>query len=277
MGNVEYSTDNANYRQLYTIHTMPIKDSIFDRDKFDSIDAVVLEAYHSEDWFKLLWQSLFKKHHDVVFDAVQRTGKPLYVVDVLTTPAGRGFEDIVTLLPDFVGLVLVYDGIKKAKKQIKEKKEMTRRQFLKFWGSQSAKVIGGAYLGADLVCRNYAIQTGDNPELLARLNSSRMHLVPTPQFELRNAITARKVEEFIAPELKQKLGRKPNIVLVYGAGHSGLKEDVRHQELRNFYLGLYRRLGFPGIDTTYLDTITNVSINPEGNFSLEHRDANLFD
>ncbi len=153
---------------------------------------------------------------------------------------------------------------------------MSRRQFFKFWGSQSAKVIGGTYLGLDLVCRNYAIQTGDNPELLARINSSRMHLIPTPQFELRNAITARKVEEFIAPELRQKLGRKPNVLLVYGAGHSGLKEDIEHQRLRNFYIGLYSRLGFPGIDSTYLDTVTNVSIGQNGDFSLEHRKSDLF-
>jgi len=276
MGNVEYSTENANYKQIYTIHTLPIKDTIFDRDKFDSIDAVVLEAYHSEEWFKLLWESPFKKHHSVVFDSVQRTGKPLYVVDVLTTPVGRGFEDIATLIPDFTGLILLYDGVSKVKRQIKEKKEMSRRQFLKFWATQTSKVVGGAYLGADLICRNYPIQTGDNLEFLARINSSRMHLIPTPQFELRNSITARKVEEFIAPELKGKLGKKPNIVLVYGAGHSGLREDIQHPGLRNFYLGLYKRLGFPGIDTTYLETITNVSINQEGNFSLEHRNANLF-
>jgi hypothetical protein len=153
---------------------------------------------------------------------------------------------------------------------------MTRRQFLRFWGAQTAKIVGGAYLGSDLVCRNYVMQTGENPETLARLNSSRMHLIPTPQFELRNAISARKIEEYIVPELQKQLGRNPRVVLVYGAGHSGLKEDLQHPNLRNFYLRIYSALGFPGIDTTYLDTVTDLSIDQKGQYALNHRKANLF-
>lgn len=276
MSSVEYSTENADYRQVYAVHTMPVRDSVFDDKNFDSVDAVVLEAYHSEEWFEKLWKSGYKKHHDAVFQNAQRTNKPVYVTDVLTTSGGMGFENVASLLPDFIGLIGVYDGVCKVKKQIKEKKEMTRRQFLKFWGAQTTKIVSGAYLVSDLVCRNYVIQTGENPEFLARLNSSRMHLIPTPQFELRNSVSARKIEEYIVPELQQQLGRNPRVVLVYGAGHSGLKEDLQHQRLRNFYIGLYSAMGFPGIDITYLDTVTNLSIDQNGQYSLKHRKANLF-
>src|SRR3989338_156199 len=276
MSSIEYSTENADYRQIYVVHTMPVKDSVFEGANFDSIDAVVLEANHSEEWFNKLWKSEYKKFHDAVLQNAQRTGKPVYVTDVLTTSGGRGFEDVASLLPDFVGLIGVFDGVGKVKKQIKEKKEMTRRQFLKFWGVQTAKIVGGAYLGSDLVCRNYVMQTGENPEFLARLNSSRMHLIPTPQFELRNAISARKIEEYIVPELRQELGRNPRVVLVNGAGHSGLKEDLQHPKLRDFYIRLYSAMGFPGIDTTYLDTVTNLSIDQNGQYSLRHRKTNLF-
>ena len=276
MSNIEYSTENADYRQIYVVHTMPVKDSVFEGNNFDSVDAVVLEAYHSEEWFDKLWKSEYKKFHDAIFQNAQRTGKPVYITDVLTTSGGRGFEDVAWAIPNFVGLFGVFDGVSKVKKQIKEKKEMTRRQFLKFWGAQTAKIVGGAYLGSDLVCRNYVQQTGENPEFLARLNSSRMHLIPTPQFELRNAISARKIEEYVVPELKQQLGRNPKVVLVYGAGHSGLKEDLQNPRLRDFYVGLYSAMGFPGIDTTYLDTVTNLSIDQNGQYSLRHRKANLF-
>ncbi len=276
MSNVEYSTENANYRQIYAVHTMPVRNDVFGGDKFDSIDAVVLEMAHDEKMWELLWKSEHKKHYEEVFNAVQRTNKPTYVVDVLTTPNGRGFENFASFLPDFLGLYLAFDGVVKSKKQIKDKKQMSRRNFLKFWGAQTTKVIGGAYLGSDLLCRQYPTQTGDNPEFLARLNSSRMHLIPTPQFQLRNSVSARKIEEFVVPELQEQLGRKPNVALVYGAGHSGLKEDLQHPRLRNFYIGLYGLMNFPGIDTTHLDVVTNVAINPEGNFSLEHRNTNLF-
>lgn len=276
MSSVDYSTVHAAYRQIYALHTLSVTDPIFEDKAFESVDAVVLEAYHSEEWFEKLWKSEFKKHYEAVFQSVQRTGKPVYVVDVLTTAGGRGFEDAAVLIPDFLGLIGLVNGVSKVGKQIKEKKEMNRREFLKFWGTQTAKIAGGAYLSSDLVCRNYVRLTGDNPELLARLNSSRMHLIPTPQFELRNAISARKIEEYVVPELHQQLGRNLRIVLVYGAGHSGLKEDLQHPKLRDFYIKLYSAGAFPGIDTTYLDIITNLSINQKGQYSLKQRKANLF-
>lgn len=273
VSSVEYSTQNADYRQVYTVHTMPIKDSVFEKGNFDSVDAVVLEAYHSEEWFDMLWKSEYKKFHDAVLKNVQRTGKPVYVTDVMTTPGGRSFEDVATLLPDFFGLIGVVDGVSKVRNQ---RKEMTRRKFLKFFGAQTTKVIGGAYLvGSDMVYGNYVMLTGETPEFLARLNSSRTHLIPTSQSELRNAISARKIEEFIVPELQQKLGRNPKVLLVYGAGHSGLREDLQRPKLRDFYIRLYSTMGFPGIDTTYLDTITNLSIDQNGQYSLRHRKANL--
>ena len=127
MPNVEYSTENADYKQIYVVHTIPVKDSVFEGANFDSVDAVVLEAYHSEEWFDKLWKSEYKKFHDAVFQTAQRTGKPVYVTDVLTTSGGRGFEDVASLLPDFVGLIGVFDGVSKVRKQIKEKKEKGRR------------------------------------------------------------------------------------------------------------------------------------------------------
>ncbi len=275
MSYADFSSRNANYRQLYTVHTMPVRDPLFNDKKLESVDAIVLEAYHSEEWFDKLWKSDYMKHYDEIFNAVQRTNKPVYIVDVLTTAGGRGFETLGGIGLDVLGLVVAYDGIRKTTKKMKSK-EMSRREFLKFHGLQFAKVLAGSYLGFHLIHGNYTTLTGNNPELLARLNSSRTHLIPTPQFELRNAISARKIEECVASELQKQTGRNPNIVLVYGAGHSGLKEDLQHPKLRNFYIELYEALGFPGIDTTYLDTITNLSIDSEGNYMLKHRQANLF-
>jgi len=253
----------------------PIQSEIFTDDKFDSVDALVLEAYQSEEWFKLFWKSDFKQRYDTVFAAVQRTNKPLYVVDVLTTPSGRAFESVQTII-DLIGLYGVYDGCKGVKQLIDKKIGMTRRNFWKCIGFQSGKIVGGAYLVSHFLHERYTMNTGKNPEFLAKANSLRMHLIPTPQFELRNAISARKIEEFIAPELQESLGRKPCMALFYGAGHSGLKEDLQSQGLRDSVLQAYGFLGYPGIDTTYLDTITTLSITPEGNYSLQHRKAGLF-
>jgi len=276
MTRADYSGDNADYSQIYAIHTKPLIDQIFEKTNFDSIDAVVLEAYHSERWFEKFWKSELKRHHSPVLQNAQRTGKPIYIVDVLTTSGGRSFEELATLPLDLLGIFGAIDGATKARRQLIENKEMTRRQLLKFWTGQTIKFTLGSYFGARLLIQNYAIQTGDLPEPMARVNSSRTHLVPTPQFELRNAISARKIEECVAPELRQILGRKPRLLLVYGAGHSGLKEDLQNPALRDAYIGMYSAMGFPGIDTTYLDTVTNLSIDQNGQYSLQHRKAGLF-
>ena len=62
--------------------------------------------------------------------------------------------------------------------------------------------------------------------------------------EGRNAITARKVEEHLAPLLQKRLGRKPKIGLVFGAGHAGLEYNLRYRSLREFTLWNWRNLNF---------------------------------
>jgi hypothetical protein len=56
----------------------------------------------------------------------------------------------------------------------------------------------------------------------------------------RNAITAKKLEEFVAPRLGKELGRKPRIGIVYGTGHAGLEGDLKHSWKRNFTITNYQ-------------------------------------
>ena len=272
----EFETNRAKYKQIFAVHTMPLNDKIFKLENFSSIDAVVLEAYHGKRWFDLLWASPLKANHKELFDAVQKTGKPVYVTDVLTTSGGRATETLGNTAFYLIGLFGFADGAQKIIKQAKEKKPMNRRTFLKFWGVQGAKTFGGAFLFSDWVCRNYVLSTGNTPKFVANLTSWRMRLFPTPQFELRNAITAKKVEEFVAPELEKSLGRKPNILLVYGAGHSGLKDNLQHPGIRNSVLGLYRAINYAGVDAEYLDKVTNLKIDEKGSYILSERKIGLF-
>ena len=62
--------------------------------------------------------------------------------------------------------------------------------------------------------------------------------------ELRNAICARKTEEFIAPREKEKLGRKPKIGIVYGAMHAGIKLDLKYKKMRDFTIWNHKKLNF---------------------------------
>lgn len=103
-------------------------------------------------------------------------------------------------------------------------KQSTRREFLKCFGRNVAKVTGGMALLHKWVLLPFAYAQYV-PEPVARLTSAVTHAIPDPIVAARNAIAARKIEEYIALKLKEELGRRPKIGIVYGAAHSGLKED----------------------------------------------------
>lgn len=52
----------------------------------------------------------------------------------------------------------------------------------------------------------------------------------------RNALIASKAEEVIAPQLQRELGRKPAILIRYGAFHTGIAELLRNKAKRRHIL-----------------------------------------
>ena len=50
--------------------------------------------------------------------------------------------------------------------------------------------------------------------------------------QVRNLISAEKVESFLAKRLKQELGRKPTIVMFWGTAHYNLRNLLKHPEQR---------------------------------------------
>lgn len=273
MSGIDFSTDKADYRLLYTVHRRPVQDPILTNGTYD---AFVIEAYHTEEFFDVLWKSPLKRDYEGIFSETQKNKKPIYIVDVLTEIPAIFFERLSNATLVVLGLFQAYTGIEQLRRIMRDEIRMSRRRFLKSIGVESARTIGGAYLAFDFISGGFPTFFSDYPEGLARANSLRRHLLPTPVIELRNAISARKIEEFVAPGLQRRINRKPKIVLVYGAGHSGLKEDLEHRGLRDFYINLYQRIGYAGIDTTYLDVVTTLSLIPDGGYKLEHRNANLF-
>lgn len=51
---------------------------------------------------------------------------------------------------------------------------------------------------------------------------------------LRDAVSAYKIEEFIAPEMKERIKHKPYIFIDYGTYHSLLELFLKHKKLRDF-------------------------------------------
>lgn len=62
--------------------------------------------------------------------------------------------------------------------------------------------------------------------------------------EARNAVSARKIEEYIAPIMAERLGRKPYLGLIWGVGHMGLKPDLQSKKRRDFTLWNWEKFNF---------------------------------
>jgi len=71
---------------------------------------------------------------------------------------------------------------------------------------------------------------------------------------LREAVSAYKIEEFIAPEIKERIKHKPYIFIDYGAGHCSLEAFLKHKRLRDFR----KKLKSPFdklLDSSYLNLV----------------------
>lgn len=64
--------------------------------------------------------------------------------------------------------------------------------------------------------------------------SNYSFLSQTPIVEGRNAMNAKKIEEFVAEEIQKTKGKRPKIGIHFGAGHMGLREDLKSKRRRDF-------------------------------------------
>lgn len=116
-------------------------------------------------------------------------------------------------------------------------------------------------------------------ESILRLNSYWNYLLQEPEVEGRNAIIARKTEEFVAPLLEERLERKPFIGMIYGGFHMGLKPDLQSKRRRDFTIWNWRNLNFgkwAGFVQEDLNLVDEANYNGE-EWAIQTYDTNLFD
>jgi len=51
--------------------------------------------------------------------------------------------------------------------------------------------------------------------------------------KLRDAITAHKIKKFIVHEIKERIKRKPHILIDYGSVHGSIEAFLKHEKLRD--------------------------------------------
>jgi hypothetical protein len=153
---------------------------------------------------------------------------------------------------------------------MKTKGKINRRKFLK----GCLKVFAGAgVMGGFLGSIQLASTKGEATPVLPELNSILNYLPPTSVVELRNAIAARKIEEFIAPKLQTELKKKPLIAIVYGGAHTGIETDLKYKWLRDSIIETYKIVRYAGIKNQDLNAVYEIDAK---NWKGIRHEVNLF-
>ena len=126
----------------------------------------------------------------------------------------------------------------------------------------------------------YAFQKGEIPNLAQRIVSDWTFLMQDPILAGRNAVSARKIEEFIVPKVKKEKDKeKPKIGIVYMTFHMGLKDDLQSQERRDFTIRNFRDWNFckyAGFKPFHLDAVTEANFNGK-EWEIKYHKTGLFD
>ncbi|MDI6738451.1 MAG: hypothetical protein QME12_08150 [Nanoarchaeota archaeon] len=266
-----FSTSNAEYWLVHARHDAPVNEIIFDDGRIKSLDAIVLEDCG------LGSAVFFYDTYAPIVRAAKENNVNLYTMDIDVNSDAK-YEEIRKRLAWGGGIAAF--GCCVATNILKRKKKLTRRGFL---------ALGGGFLASlGIFGIGYGLQKADEAIVGSRKEASGIarkaialetEIFDTEVATLRNAVNAKKAEEFLSPMLMQKLGRKPKIAMVYGSLHAGMQDCILDRESRDEIIA-----SFSGILSEYRKSETfekwlnNVyEFVPVGyGFDVNEYDTNLF-
>jgi len=116
--------------------------------------------------------------------------------------------------------------VKEIDQAINQKKEVSRRDFLKWLGKGAIAFWNLSFLSK----LGVIFMKDEVPEFLEKAIAAEDRLHPEyPVILLRNAVIAHKLIT-IGEKEQEKLGRKVKLAAIFGAGHTGLAEFLREGE-----------------------------------------------
>ena len=269
MGYTRFSTANADYALVYADHDKVTHEEIFDKGHIESLDAIVLEDCSSGP-FTLEEVKKGIIQYEFIAKAAHAAKKQVFFADVNTTTGGDNAHKKIVIWEAAVGVMLAitaWINTYRIRKKIREQETISRRDFLKTaaTGTLGAIILGS---GAGAAGSYFFSGEGESTELMPDAGAAFHRIAPTPVIEARNAITARKVEEYVVPALKRKLGRNPNLAVVYGIEHMGLEGCLQHKWWRDAVIGLYKIIDYPGLEKDGLNKVEEAVPADKGGWKI---------
>ncbi|MFH0752866.1 MAG: twin-arginine translocation signal domain-containing protein [archaeon] len=224
-----FETGDAKYYLGLGNHAMSSA-IIFDDVDFSKIDMFIFEDVGNPRCLMDLSHG-HKQYRDLYNRAVGiNPGIAIYGVDV-----NPGVCNLFSSL-FFEGASAVYGGqavYRSASFVLSKRKELSRRGFLKNVGL----IAGGLFLANQLLAGTYCYSERGMSTAI-KLNSLRTSILPSSIVGFRNAVTAKKVSEYLVP--RHKTGnKKVEVALIYGAMHSGIETELFNPTLADLTNELY--------------------------------------
>ena len=237
-----YSTRNADYAQAYCFHDKVTDEDIFSKNKIKDLDAIVLESGRILNPM----QVIFYRQYSNIEETIRKYSPkiPIYITDV--APIKRfqkdWFEQFASVSRTVgvigAGTSLILYGL--ARKKVAN---ISRRTFLglSFGSLGLVTTVNLPFFSTYYLATNKGEVGGLLPEIvkIRYHNISKSRLVT-----LRDAITARKIEEYIVPKLRDETGRMPRIGIVYGAAHAGIEGCLKDKNQRDEIIQEFSEEGF---------------------------------
>ncbi len=229
---MKFETENAKYNLNPGRHSRTTKEDV------KGFDVIILESGPSKyENIKLGSLNDFHQYKKISEDA-SRLKKPIYIVDMPTVDSEIWFDmqKAEMIAPLYmIPLALLYAPPPAA---------------LPLISAFSLPTISGLLPN---------INAKPVTEINSYLSISNFY---TP-CGFRSAISAKKIEENIAPAIRKKKGEKPKIFVEYGGGHVDMKHYLKSNILRESVIKLHSIWNYFPFDIEYLNLIKEFNFDNE--------------
>ncbi len=226
---MKFETENAKYNLHPAFHN-----KITEAKNLEDYDAIILESGTLKYENDLSYFSNYKQYEKIIKDVFELK-KPVYSVDMPSKISENVFKDIIG-----------YAAIE------------TAEIIIPFYVSFSAPP---ATLPLALPLVSLILSPGNSINSIAEADSylslSKFYMPAG----FRSAISAKKIEEHIAPAIGEEKGEKPNIFVEYGAGHVDMKHYLKSKRLRDSVIKLHSLWNYFPLDRDYLNLIKEFSFD----------------
>lgn len=246
MAFIKFNKNNVDYTLFLGNHISSSYPLIKNGGGLKSLDVLVIESggYNLNYYY-----SLNSLQYKEIFEKIPFENPDIKIYNTDCFPTDLGILESAGMQAGSAIIPLIYGS-----NFFRVDHKITRREAIKRIGSIG---LGLAILLSWVGTAVNGFSDGEYCKIVSTFNSANSSLLPSPVRGFRDAVNARIIEEYIIPN--EKKAETLNIGILFGADHTGIKEKIKYKFLRDKTIGVYKKIGYHGIDKDTLNKIEKVT------------------